>query len=314
MEDMEIESTETSQETVETTAPETPVETASEVATETQGTDGEVTEYAPNFKFNIKDQEYEMDEWVRGMVKDKDTEDKFRDVFTKAYALDGIKESREKLQNEYEGVNKNYSEINQSLDILRDHVGNKDFDSFFKALNIPKEWVQQWMHQDLQRGQLPAEQQAQYDARLNAVREATELRRTNNELTQQHEAFQRQAQETELQTALQEPTVNQVMQNYDRKIGQVGAFREKVVAYAIGQYHATGRDLTAKEAINEIMSFTNVHQAGVGQTPQAQSQVVAPQNKPVIPNIQGRSSSPVKKAPKSIEELKAQVKQMYGDS
>jgi len=308
MEDMETQSAEAPQETAETAAPETPAEATPDVAA---AIESEATQYEPNYKFNVKDQEMEFDEWSRGLIKDKDTEEKFRDVFTKAYALDGIKESREKLQGEYESVHSHYKEINDSINILRDHVGNRDFDSFLKALNIPKEWVQQWMYQDLQRGQLPAEQQAQYDQGLQARREAAELRRTNEQLTAQQEQMQRQAVEAELQAELQAPEVNQFMRDFDARKGQVGAFRETLRAYAIGQYHATGRDLTAKEAIGELMSFAS-NQVGA-QTPQAQSQVVAPQQKPVIPNIQGRNSSPVKKAVRSIEELKAYAKEFTAE-
>jgi hypothetical protein len=48
-------------------------------------------------------------------------------------------------------------------------------------------------------------------------------------------------------------------------------------------------------------------------TPPAQPQAVAPEQKPVIPNIQGRGTSPVRKVPKSIDDMRAMYDEKYGN-
>lgn len=304
---------EVTQETVETPQESTaPVEAPQETTETPVEASTEETPYEPNYKYNIKDQEFEMDEWSRPLIKDKDTEAKFRDLYTSSRALDTVKESRDRLQSEYEQVNGSYKELTDSLDILRGHVKNNDYQSFFQALGIETKTVQNWMLQHLQAEQMPPEQQQQYNQHLDAVRRATELERENQHLTAQQEQFAVQQREHELSQALQEPQVNQLMRDYDARQGRVGAFREEVLTYALGKYNATGEDVSAQDAVMAIAGFMGVNNQVGAQTPQAQPQVVAPQNNPTIPNIQGRNTSPVRKAPKSIEEMKEMYEQRFG--
>ena len=270
--------------------------------------------YVPDLKYRIKNNEFAFDEWSHPFIKDKETEENFRQLYTAAKALDGVKESRDRIQSEFDQVSTSHREVLDSISRLRDTVQNRDFENFFKQLNIPKDWVQKWMVQDLQRAQMTPEQREQYDQRWSTVREASDLRRENEYLSQQNEEMTAQAHERELDRVLQDPSTNQFMQSYDARQGRVGAFRDAVINYAVGHYQASGTDMTAQEAVSAILSFSGAQpqQAGAA-APQAQPQVVAPQQKPVIPNIQGRSSSPVKKVPKSIEELRRQVHERFGD-
>lgn len=307
MEETEVQSTEVAVDE----APQAPVteQAAPQEATGTVEATTEAPQYVPDFKYKVKNEEFEFDEWAKPFIKDKSVEDNFRNLYSQVKAFETVKEARDRIQSQFEDVNGNYSEIMNSIDVLRDHVRVNDFESFFKDLGIPIERVQQWMYQHLQAGSLPPEQRNQYVQSLNATREANQLRRENLELTTRQEEMQVQAREAELDRVLQDPQVNELMQSFDRKIGRVGAFRNEVVNYAAGRSYTTGEDLTAQDAVNAIVAIMGGH----GAAAQAQPQVVAPQSKPVIPNITGNNASPVRKAPKSIDEMRQFAKEKYGE-
>jgi hypothetical protein len=51
--------------------------------------------WKPSFKFKVKDKELEFDDFVKPIIKTKDLEQKFKDLYEKAHGLDEVKTSRE---------------------------------------------------------------------------------------------------------------------------------------------------------------------------------------------------------------------------
>lgn len=278
---------------------------------------GQAPQYQPNFKFKVLDQEKEFDEFVRGVIKDSDTEKKVRELYEKAYGLDVVKPKLHKTREELEAVRGEWTPIKESIEVLKTHVKNKDFDAFFKDLNIPEHMIMQWAVQKAQYNDLSPQDKQRYDSEI-------ELRRRNSELERELSSTSSKASEAsvnlkrmELDYSLQNPEVNQIMRDYDAQKGQVGAFRDEVIRYGIAMEASSGKDVSAKEAVEALLGLMGrVPGRSSGQmSPQPQSpETIQVPTKPVIPNLKSRSGVPVKKSPQSFDELRAQnmerIKQM----
>lgn len=263
--------------------------------------------YQPNYKYKVHDQEKEFDEMFRPLVKDAETEKKIREMHEKLFGFEVIKPKYESRTKELETLKSEYMPIKEGIQELKEHVAARDFDSFFKGLNIPEKMIFDWVAKKLQYENLSPEDKRRYDSE-------TELRRENLKLSKESKTYQSEAQqalvrarETELQTVLSSPEISTAMQSFDSRQGKVGAFREAVIRHAQAMYFSTGQDVSAKEAVESLMSL-------IGGASQATQPTTTPtvnqqtQTKPpVIPNIKSRGGSPVKKHPTSFAELRAQT-------
>lgn len=271
---------------------------------------GEAPQYQPNYKFKVLDEEKEIDEWVRGAIKDSETEKKARELFEKAHGLDHVKSRLAKTREEYEALNGDYSGVQENIQTLREHVKNQDFGAFFKALNIPKDMIFQWVAQDLQYKNLPPEEKQRYDEQIELRRETSRLRKENEIFQGQSRESQIQAMEMELEQSLSDPEVNRTMQAFDASRGRVGAFRERLVRELAVIQQASGRRPSATEGLQSLMGLMGkAHGHASTFAPQANTpNQEVPTAKPVISNLKSRASvSPVQKSPTSMTELRANI-------
>ena len=111
-----------------------------------------------------------------------------------------------------------------------------------------------------------------------------------------------------MELALSGPKVAEIAKSFDARQGKQGAFRDEVVKR--GQYHfaVSNQVVSAQQAIDEVMQLVGT-QLGGRQTQGNQPNVVQ-QPKPVIPNIQAGSGSPVKKQVSSIADIRARREQL----
>lgn len=259
--------------------------------------------YTPNYVFTAYDKEHQFEDWSKPLITSKEVEDSMRSLYSKAYGFDTVKGKLQKTREEYDS-------LNGSIDILREHVKNRDFDSFFKHVNIPNEWIMEWAVKRAQYQNLSPEDRRAYDEQLELRRQNTELQRQLQYGTQQTNEALTKAKEVELDVALQSPEISQVMRDFDASRGKIGAFREQVIMHAYANELATGRTVSAKEAVDNLLALMGRTLGTQPMAPQAAN--ANPNNvaKPVIPNIKASGGSPVKKQIRSIAELKEYAQQM----
>ena len=292
-----------------------------EAAAPEEGEAPEADPYTANFEFSVKDKKLEFDEWARPFVTNKETEDKFREVFEKAHGLEGVKTHRDTIRTERDEIKDKYDKVDQGLKGLNTYVQNKDFNSFFKTLNIPKEDILRYAIDEFKYQEMTPEQRQDIDAHRGQQARLSELELANQEMVNQNQAMMRQQSEFELNTEMTKPEISQIAQAYDARVGQPGAFRNEVINRGI-QYESTqNKTITAAQAVQEIVQLVggNISQnasVGTNKTQQPASQVVAQQaKKQVMSNVQGSGSgSPYKKQPKSIEDLRKLHATMTADN
>lgn len=266
--------------------------------------------YSPNYKFKVMDKEHEIDEWLRPVIKNADIEKKVKDLYEKAYGLDSIKPKHQSIKEELEQTKAKVAETDKALDILGKYVAENDFDSFFEGLNIPKNKILEYALELVRREQMTPEQKTQWEASKQAREAARYYEAQNAQLMQSQQQFAVQQRTFELDMALNSPEAKVVADAYNAGMGTPEAFKDYCIQ--IGQaFAARGQDIPATQAVSEAIRHLKAINPSLGgaQVTHA-AQVVQPSQKPVIPNIQGRGTSAVKPAVKSLDDLKKRAKEL----
>lgn len=272
------------------------------------------TAYTPNFKFRAADKDMEFDDFLRGSVKTADQEKKIRELYEKSYGLEHVKNEREKYRNDFKTVNEQHSALNKGLDSLSVMLRNKDYHGFMESLKIPEQDILQYALSRVQYKEMPPEQRQQLDQQYESQQRLAYLEQANSELVSGYQSQMVQQRTSELDGYIGRPEVSQVASEFDARIGRHGAFRDEVVRR--GQYYASlpkPQDVTVEQAVQEIMGLVGGSQPQ-GMQAQGQQQMegmqapVQQNNKPVIPNIKGRGTSPVKKVISSMDDLRNAAK------
>ena len=265
--------------------------------------------YQPNYKFKVLDKELEFDEFVKGAIKDADIEKKVRDLYERAHGLDSVKQDRQTLRSELSQAKEKIATTDQALETLGDFVRKGDFDSFFENLQIPKQSILQYALELVQREQWSPQQRAQWEASRQAQQQAMHYQTENQQLEARQQQLMVQQKEFELSTVMSKPDITQVAQAYDAGMRQPGAFRQYVIR--MGQLlEAQGQDVSADQAVQEAVRHlraVNPQLGASGATAmpgQGAPAVVQPNQKPVIPNVQGRGASPVRSTVRNLNDLK----------
>jgi len=285
--------------------PEKPVQKAvsGEVATK-----GEASEaYQPSFKFKHLGKEHEFEDWVKPFVKDAETEAKMRSLYEKSYGLDFLKTDKQNLKTQLQEVSTKYAETEKAIETIGSYARNKDWDSFFESLSIPKEEILKYAIEVVRREQMPPDQKAQWESARQAQQAAKYYEQQNQTLQQQQQQFQVEQRTFQLQNEISKPEISKIAEMYNAGMENPSAFEQFVIR--IGQqYAAQGQDIPVTQAVQEAVRHLKAVNPQLGSSPEQMQEtpanrVVQPSGKPVIPNIKGRGTSAVKSTVRSLEDL-----------
>ena len=281
------------------------------------GSDGEGTAepvaYEPNYKFKVKDEEHELDEWAQKLITNKETEDHIKKLYSKGFGIEGIQTKRDEYKTQLDTVQGEYAQIKDGLQKLSGFVQQGDISSFLGATGISKEQIFDWVAKEIQYQEMPADQKAQIDYQRQVQYQAQQLQEQNQMLNTQLQQQTVAQKAAELDIGLSDQRVSQIAKAFDTRPGnKPGDFRSEVTRR--GHYHfvANNQNISAKQAIDEVIQLLGSTQQG--QNPVAGSGLVAPQvpqhQKPVLPNISGSGSSPVKAKVLSLDDLRKRRDQL----
>ncbi len=288
-------------------------------APEEEGEPAEKAAYTPKTTFRVlapgsKDEkvEHEVPKWLQPLMKDEASEKEVMSILHKAYGLETVQASREEIRRERDEVKQNFGQLTEQINELREVYQKGDIDLWLEKLAIPPERMLQWALDRVNYSQLPPEQQQLIDGRQQAQRQAWTAEKQSRAQSSQ---FSEQARTTKLhllESGLTRPDVQTLAEAYDARQNKPGAFRDEVIALGNLAWMQSGgqTDLSPDQAIDLA-----VKKWGPFLSPKAPAaapngaQAVTPGGAPakaagVIPNVQGKSSSPMKAKPRSVEDLK----------
>ena len=288
-------------------APKEPAAATSDVSPTAKVT--QVPPYQPNFKLKVMDQEKEIPEEFRSLIKDADTEKKVREVFEKAYGLDFAKPKHEAVQQTLTQLQAEHNYVLGSVQEAKELYQRGDLDGFFEKLAIPPQRILQYAMEKLHYQELPPDQKALIDARRTAERQNLELQKTNATYQRQMQEQVVQARQFALNTELARSDVKSIADTFDQRAGKPGAFMREVINRGqLAWFQSQGKvDLTPGQAIEQVIQLyglqaTQAQPAGASVTPPASG---GQQKVTTIPNVgSGKSAAPLKQKFKSIVDLK----------
>lgn len=277
--------------------------------------------YTPNYKYKAALQEKEVDEFWRALIKDADSEKKVKDLLQKVDGFDFVKQSREKLDSQYKALEQDYNTQNQLVTRVTGAIQNKDYGSAFRQLGISDEDIFRYTHDRLQRMEMPPEQRKAFEDAESLKEQQFQLQEQMRQYQSMYEEQKVQARTMQLEFAMSKPDVASMAQNWDELQGTPGAFRDLVIQEAQAAYFQNGVDLSADQAVQLVMqkfgkllsvngSQPNAASLNASAAPGQTPQTIAKQAKPVIPNINGKGAAPIKKVPKSLDDLKRIQKEL----
>lgn len=302
----------------ETFKPKTIEESAAE---ETKPQTPPPSAFTPNYKYKAALQEKEIEEFWRPLIKDADSENKVKDFLSKLDGFEYVKSSRDKLQQQFESLTSDYQSQSQVVQRVEGALERGDLTSAFRQLGLKDEDIYKWTQQKLQMLELPPDQRrALEDAEQNRL-QSFDLEEQKSQMQRMYEEQAVQVRTMQLEMVLSRPEVSTAAQSWDSLTGELGAFRDLIIQEAQNAFYQSGIDLTAEQATQRVMQrFGKVMNQGVSQAqPQAvppvqtyaaPNQPVVPQAKPIIPNVNGKGAAPIKKVPKSLDDLRKLAKEM----
>jgi len=282
-------------------------------------------QWSPNFKFKVYGEEKEVPESFRALIKDAKTEAEVRSVFEKATAVDKLKTLHQRVSQEHQTASGKVKQYESEFAKVRDgltrvsNYAQNDLDSFFEAYKIPAEKVMQWVSVKLHEQELPEAQRQQIMQGRQAQREAENLRYQQTNLqTQSNEMFQNH-HNMMMDMVRSQPEVSTFEKDFDLRFGD-GEFQRHVNDYGDRMYRQ-GKYVPPHQAVAQVRAYyqralsNNPAPAYAPGSAHGQGSPGAEPPQP-IPNVgSGKSGvSPVKPKFKSLDQMKAYVKENYSEA
>jgi hypothetical protein len=293
----------TTEQVTEQQTTEQPAQEIQQESTEQQTSEQtEQPAWTPSYKYVFKGEEKEIDDpYFRSVIKDADSEKKFRDLYERAESMQYHRDNYANLYKEYSELAPKYQELESSLQKVASHYQNGDLDLVFNGLGIDPNHVVDWVKEKIKYAQLPDEQKAIYNEsrqhKLRSMEMEEEL--ASHRLRAQKEAVT--ARSFQLDNELGKADVQSVASQYDGIYGN-GAFKQEVIKAGQFEWLTRQQDLTASEAVAQVLGRVKPIIERLQATGTAPVQSM-PKPK-VITNIPASSQSPAKNKPRSIEDLR----------
>lgn len=307
---MENEETTVAPETSSTDTTTTPDNSGVEISADSNDSvETETPAFVPDYKLKVYDEEKELDDpFLKDLIKDEVSQKKVKEIAQKYLGFDTVKSRHEKTKSDYQQYQQAAQPVLEYYNKASNYLQKKDYDGFFDFLQISPDDIFKYAVKKAEEAQLPESQRQQIHQQRQIEKDREQLQFQNQNLQSQQYNQLAQFRTQELGWVMARPDVSSLAQAYDsRKSPDAPPFRQLVINQGLAHYAMTGRDLSAEEATQAVMKAiggfvtpTNGQQSAPNQ-PQLIKQGDKP---PVIPNVSGRGTSPVKKQVRSIDDLK----------
>lgn len=277
--------------------------------------------FSPNFKFKAAGKEHEIPEFLRGVVKDEQSQKFVSELFEKAYGLPALKERFMETRQQMQELSQTHQYVMGNIQEAQAAYRKGDLDSVFDIFKIAPEKVLQWAVEKVQYSQLPPEQRQLMDARKEAEKRAMLLEKQQSSAMQEQYQSQTEYLSQMLELVLERPDYSSVAEAYDGRKGQPGAFRELVIRMGESEFALTGKSISPLEAAKRAVELLGEMQPGGTQAPAMQAPAQAPATpaakpKTVLPNLANAgakpNAAPAKSKIRSLDDLKRKHQELLG--
>ncbi len=280
-------------------------------------------EYVPDYKYSVDETEYDIDPMFHSIMKDKETEDKLKDILLKAQGLEFAKQTRDEKIEKYktrseeylktnEELSSNYNKYASMFNPAIELMAKGDAYGAAKALGFEGQDLLAMAEKEIEYRKSSPEQRAFIDNQARINTQNVELMKSNATLQQKELDAQTEAVNAFMSVELNNPEVRDVLNYVDTVKGVPGSFRKRVTEYGTALWQQTkgkaslSQVVTAavNEAMNEYKSFMPQKQVTtenvVPLSPVTNATTVV--KKPTIPHVPS-GGSPGKAKIMSLEDL-----------
>ena len=270
--------------------------------------------YQPSFKYKAYDKEFDMPEWTKNFIKDKETEEQFQKLFSKSEALEPLKKKHDDLRLEREAERKQWAEAYRPISEAQYYLSQKDYKNFFKSIQLPDDEVIGYVKNIIAYHDMTPEQRQIYDRNSQQTAQSYQAQSRLAELQEQNAQLVRNQHEFEYSRVLAMPEVQKFREAFDARLGE-GAFRRHADQYGDSFYWRSGgtKNTTPLDAVSHVMNqYKGLFEASGQTSESAQANTRPERPSGVIPNVgRGKSaSSPMKKRFRSVEDLRNHYKNL----
>lgn len=271
-------------------------------------------EYKASYTYTAYDKNYEMPEWSKSLIKDKATEENFRQLFSKAEAFEPLKSKHEELRKSYDADNQKWSTVMGRLEEAQFYLDKNDLGSFFQRINVPVEQVLDFVRGYIKYHEMPVDQRSIIDQNRELNRQTFQMQNSLLLSQQQQAQLAANQREFEVQKVMSLPEVSKFQKMFDAKLGE-GAFKKHTDSYSEQVWLKSGKTTTPSplETTQYVMNqYKALFEAPVSEQSMESSPKGVTKPGGVIPNV-GRGMpavSPVKKRFTSLEALRKHAKEI----
>ena len=270
--------------------------------------------FKPDFKVKVMEQEREIPKFLQPLMKDAASSKEVKELVEKAYGLEYVKPKLEEARSQLQTVSNEYGQMQAQVRQAAALYQRGDMEGFFRQLQVSPEKVLQWVADKVEFSKLPADQQQLISARQQAEDRANLAEQQANAHRQQAEQNLTAQVQMTLDSELAKPEVAAIAKAYDDRLGKPGSFKAEVNRRGDYAWSTTNKVLPPAQVVAELLAVVGPQTAPPAASPPAPAvapAAAAPATKvPTIPNISGRSVSPVGTQVRSIADLKAKHKEL----
>jgi hypothetical protein len=318
----QADSSATTTESVSTESQPASQESSSQASVQAPVTGEAQPQYTPNFEFKVYDKVHQFPEWARPVIKDKATEEQIRDVFSRAYGLDGLKGKYEKSKEQltrYADVEKNYNNQTGQLKQLL-ALRETDMGAFLQAVGLDDDKLAQH-YQAILRAKEDPTFAAQYNAGLEAKRKHLQVTQEQEEMRSQMDSLRQEKEQILLErhvntfeSTYNNPQVSSFAQAFDAKAGKEGAFKDEAMELGNFIFMKEQRNASPTEVFSMLMQKYSAFVQPQTTPMEAQPQMAAKSQPATIPNTGGAGGVSVTKPRfNSIDDIKKHYNKNFGE-
>jgi len=288
-------------------------------ATETPEAVAATEQFVADFKYRADGKDLEVPEFLRGLIKDKASQEQVVNMLKKHDAFDTVSTRRDQFRTERDQERAEKQKYVTAIETMRSTYQRGDIDGFLKMCEISEDKMLQW-----------ATEKAKYlmgdENYRRTVDQQNQLRQTAWQKDSQATDYQSKFQEmearqlhTEFNYEMMKPEVSSFVTSFDKAFGN-GAFVNEVKNRGELAYLREQKTIAPSEVIKAIMKQYST----IAQVPQ-QAPAAAPNSAPAakvivkpatkvatIPTVKGSQASPTKEGFTSLDQIRKYRKETYG--
>ncbi len=295
-------------------------ETATEEPVAAAGTETPATEaFTPEFKYRADGKDLEVPDYLRTLIKDKDSQEKVVNMLKKHDAFDTVSTRRDQFRTERDEARSRVSNFETAISTMRNTYQRGDIDGFLKLCEIPEDQMLKWATEKAKYLMGDEHYRRQIDQDNTLRQTAWSKDSQANEYQSKYQEMEARQLQTEFNYEMMKPEVSSFAESFDKFAGKQGAFIEEIKNRGELAYLREQKTIAPSEVIQSIMKqYSTVTQAAqkppvAGSNGPAAKVVVKPTSKvATIPTVRGTSASPTKEGFTSLDDVRKYRKEIYG--